>query len=383
MGVSESEEDMPRKVFNVTLEDGRKYTATGGTQNDALLNVGRHYAEMMGLTASGTASSSKEPECMTLKEFVETIYKRVSYPTLESSTIATYDEYLKRKILPFFGDKHLNEMKATDIQVWINELAEGGQYGLRPLNEDSIKRIVGLLKAILKYAITAGEMNDSPILRAKFIFRKAEKGGHYKRMSKKELEDVKRKALALPDERERLLITLFAYTGMRPEEVYGLKWENVYLEAEIPHIHVCQAVTYTGTNKKTNIGKPKTETSDRFIPLADDLLEVLKVNQQKEGYVIRPERGDDAGKEPVSRSTGKRIFESAMKHIGIKGYSAYCFRGSVAVDLREKGINDSYLQQLLGHRDLRMLETIYARPRQEGQLEARNILNAVMNIKTA
>ena len=170
---------------------------------------------------------------------------------------------------------------------------------------------------------------------------------------------------------------------MRPSEVYGLKWENVYLEAEIPHIHVCQAVTYTGTNKETTVDEPKTEASDRFIPLADDLLEVLKASQQKEGYVIRPARGKDAGKEPVSCSTSKRLFESAMKHIGIEGYSAYDFRGSVVTDLREKGVNDKDIRQLLGHRDMRMLDTVYARPRMEGQLEARDILNAAMSIKTA
>ena len=382
MGVSESDEDMPRKVFNVTLEDGRKYTATGGTQNDALLNVGRHYAEMMGLTASEAASSSKEPECMTLKEFVETTYKPHYYGDIRKSTQGNYNAALKKKILPCFGDKRLDEIKPMNVQAWINDLAKGGKYG-KPSNDKSCERIVGTLKTILRKAVENEIIADSPVLRVNFRYNKAAKAGHHKQMPKKVLENVRRKALVLPDERERLLIALLVYTGMRPSEVYGLKWENVYLEAEIPHIHVCQAVTYTGTNKETTVDEPKTEASDRFIPLADDLLEVLKASQQKEGYVIRPARGKDAGKEPVSCSTSKRLFESAMKHIGIEGYSAYDFRGSVVTDLREKGVNDKDIRQLLGHRDMRMLDTVYARPRMEGQLEARDILNAAMSIKTA
>ncbi len=377
MGISEREDDMSRRVFNVTLEDGRKYTATGGTLNDALLNVCRHYAEKMGYTVGNKAS-----ECMTLKEFVETIFRPVYYPTLREKTRANYDEYLNRKILPFFGDKRLDEIKATDIQVWINELAEGGQHGLKPLNENSIKRILGLLKTLLKRAITAGEINDSPILKAKFITRKAEKGGHHKRMPKKVLKDAKRNALALPDERERLLLTLFFYTAMRPSEVYGLKWEHICLEEKGAYIHVCQAVTYCGTNKETVIDNTKTETSDRYIPIANDLLKVLNASQQTEGYVIRSTRGEETGKNPVSCSTSKRIFQSAMRHIGCEGYSAYDLRGSVATDLRERGVDANRLQQLLGHRDTRMLETIYARPRQEAQLEARDILNEAMCIKT-
>ena len=73
----------------------------------------------------------------------------------------------------------------------------------------------------------------------------------------------------------------------------------------------------------------------------------------------------------------------AFKKLGIKGYSPYDFRTTFATQAKESGQTSAQVADLLGHKDTRMVETVYARTRHEGvmkQLEAVEAINAGITI---
>ena len=70
----------------------------------------------------------------------------------------------------------------------------------------------------------------------------------------------------------------------------------------------------------------------------------------------------------------KRAFE----HLGIKGFTPYDFRTTFATQAKEGGQTSAQVADLLGHKDTRMVEKIYARTRHHSvmkQLEAIERLN--------
>ena len=84
----------------------------------------------------------------------------------------------------------------------------------------------------------------------------AEKGTHHKSLPDDGVRRIKKAIPFLENRDERLFMALLVYTGMRPEEVRGFKWDQINFEKQFGL--VTQAVTYPN-NSQPHIGKPKTE----------------------------------------------------------------------------------------------------------------------------
>ena len=70
----------------------------------------------------------------------------------------------------------------------------------------------------------------------------AEEGTHHTALPDEEIMRIKREIPLLAVRNERLFMALLAFTGMRPEEIMGLKWEDVHLERQ--YAEVKRAVIY-------------------------------------------------------------------------------------------------------------------------------------------
>ena len=68
---------------------------------------------------------------------------------LKFSTIQTKKHICETKILPFFGNKAVNEIKASDIRRWQNTLINSGKN----YSETYLKTINNQLTAIFNYAV--------------------------------------------------------------------------------------------------------------------------------------------------------------------------------------------------------------------------------------
>lgn len=52
--------------------------------------------------------------------------------------------------------------------------------------------------------------------------------------------------------------------------------------------------------------------------------------------------------------------------MGIEGYNNHDFRTTFGTQLKENGMTSAQVADLMGHADTRMVETVYARTREEG-----------------
>ena len=89
------------------------------------------------------------------------------------------------------------------------------------------------------------------------------------------------------------------------------------------------------------------------------------------GFIL----GGDA---PWCYSHKERVKKRAFEHLGIKGFTPYDFRTTFATQAKESGQTSAQVADLLGHKDTRMVEKIYARTRHHSvmkQLEAIERLN--------
>ncbi len=350
---------MARQKYHVELPSGDSVWVTGNTVSEAMANL---------LVKHGGLSKPAQKAVPTLSEFVEQTYYPTYIAPLRETTIANYEGYLQLNILPFLGNMRMDEISVSTIQDFYNWMATAAEHGRKKnLNRKTIERISGLLSRIFRVATEMKIIADTPIKKT-ILRNNGEAAGHHKALSDAEIENVKRAIPSIPDERERLYAALLAYTGMRREEICGLRWEYIHLAEN--YGEVFNTVTYP-QNKKAciNEGRGKTASAirDFYIPTA--LAEIMKPLERASGYVCQGRTPD----QPMSYSTMSRTYRSAYTQLGIKGkYNNHDMRTTFGSQLAESGMSAKNVADLLGQADTRMVETVYARRRREGILKQRS-----------
>lgn len=132
--------------------------------------------------------------------------------------------------------------------------------------------------------------------------------------------------------KHRFVLSLLYYTGIRLNELLNLNWEDFDFQRETIHL-------------KTTKG-----SKDRVIFLHEKIKRFIQEFQLfKEGLVFQ----SNLGKKYDQRSI-QMIVRQAAKKAGInKKVTPHTLRHSFATHLLEAGADIRYIQQLLGHKDLK------------------------------
>lgn len=302
----------------------------------------------------------------TVREFVEKVYRPDFVSTLSPTTRDNYNNMLNLNILPFMGDMRMDDVSVAVIQRFMTWMATAGEQGRKKnLTEDTIKRVCGLVSRIFTIAVDMRQTRDNPV-KCSLLRNQGEKSEHHKAATDDDTVRVKRSIPTLENEQQRLFVALLVYTGMRREEVCGLRWEH--LNIENGYGEVKQAVVYVGSSRRAYIKQPKSKTSIRTFIIPQALAAILEPCRQERGYIIH---GEDTEK-PACYSRVQRTSRKAFEALGIKGkYCNHDWRATYGTQLSEKGATSKNVADLMGHADSRMVETVYAKTRHESVMKQR------------
>lgn len=142
-------------------------------------------------------------------------------------------------------------------------------------------------------------------------------------------------------------ILLALYTGLRIGEVCALKWEDVTDNT----IHVCktmQRLKNADGATEVMILPPKTDSSDRIIPIPAALKKFIEQYRQESGYVLIRSNG---------KLTEPRLlqnkFAKCLTECGIDKANFHTLRHTFATRCIEAGVDVKTLSELLGHSDVK------------------------------
>ncbi|MDY4962835.1 MAG: site-specific integrase, partial [Ruminococcus callidus] len=101
-----------------------------------------------------------------------------------------------------------------------------------------------------------------------------------------------------------LFVLIGLYTGLRREEILGLKWDSVFLDTDAPYLTV-QRAWHTESNRPVILNELKTKAAKRNIPIPIRLLAALREAKQASTseFVIANRDGD-----PLSYTQFKRLW---------------------------------------------------------------------------
>ncbi|MBT2132698.1 tyrosine-type recombinase/integrase [Planktotalea lamellibrachiae] len=183
-----------------------------------------------------------------------------NFPNLKKQT-----ELAARVLCEVLGDQNpkLAEVTFKDAYKLRDSLLHQGKA------PDTVKKRIGSLRAV--YNVARRRLNQPNLLNPfeSVSLPKAQRGGPAKEKREALTVDEIRKCtveIARSNDEIKALWTLLVFTGARPSELCRLRWSDVFLDAEVPHIRI-----------NAERGRPiKTEGSERSVPLVGDGYGVLK-----------------------------------------------------------------------------------------------------------
>lgn len=265
---------------------------------------------------------------------------------IKRSTYSSYRLRIDKYINPFLGRKQLAQLKSQEIEAFINYLMS---LNVAPTTVHSIFTV---LKSALNKAYIEKYIHINPCTNVSIS------GASTKEISALSLtEQDKLEQVALKEESCSAAI-LALYTGLRIGEISGLKWSDIDFEKDIIYVRrTLYRIPVAGTDKKTEVimAEPKTKSSKRAIPLAENLKNYLLTNQNHatSEYVISCK---NAYAEP--RVISYR-FRKIIKEAEIRPIHFHVLRHTFATRCVEQGIDIATLSKLLGHASIKLTLDTY------------------------
>ena len=286
--------------------------------------------EALGFERDFLEKQSANPD-MTFQNLYE-IYIEDMAARLKQSTLLTKKTVLQTHILPFFGNKPINEIKASDVRRWQAKLMSSPNN----YSQTYLKKINTELNSIINYAKRFYDLNTNPCGKAGTIGKaKAEEMDYWTYDEYIAFrEGIKDKPLSY------ICFQVLYWTGMREGELLALTATDIDLIAKQIDINK----TYQRLHGEDIITTPKTRKSKRKVPIPDFLCQELSDYIQSRYMLDADERLF-----PVTKSYLSHEMIRGCKNTGVKKIRIHDIRHSHASLLINQGCDALMLADRLGH----------------------------------
>ena len=359
----EGDEDMSRRIKQQVQLNGTQHWITGQTIGD-LLNSYLALCLSQGIVAPPIVSDRRPISTSPLFGPYLVNFNDVYKSKQQSLTKASREQIAKNHIIPKWGRIPIDSIKTSDLQMWFNDLESQGY------SHETLLKIKNNMNPVLDAAVEDGYISRNPMRSTRLKIGGAETI-HHKAIPSDKMRDIRIKISDIKDDRVRRMATLLCNTGMRLEEVLGLKWEDIDFIDN--WIYIERAVVHP-TRNMPEVKCPKSVTSKRRIPLTNTIK--LQLGERfTSGFVLHSD-GSDTRQCPLSYTEARRCIKKIKDMFGLQNYSAHDFRDTCATEWREAGIPTDIIARLLGHSKSDITENRYVKYRDEIFQGVRNVMDA-------
>lgn len=227
------------------------------------------------------------------------------------------DKGIIEKLLKVFKGRMITSISAHDLEKYkierINEVAPA-----------TVNRELTCIKHMFNKAVIWHYLRHNQL---RMVQRFKEPPGRLRYLTNKEIKSLLRKCAS----HLRPIVITALNTGLRKGEILNLKWSDVDM-----------------TNRVITIKRAKNNES-KIVPINETLYKTLKsLKHKKDG---RPVFANENGKPYGDVKNG---FATALKHAGIENFRFHDLRHTFASHLVMAGVDIRTVQELMGHKDIRM-----------------------------
>lgn len=293
--------------------------------------------------------TKKLEEYKALKHFgfdVEKQYKFAEFADLwfedhKTEISATTQEgyqYTLRILKRQFGRQYVHKIKSKNITDFLKELREEGW------SDSSRAKCRGMLYQIFQFA----EANDVIFKNPVEVSKKLRGTGKKGEKDSYTIAEVATLLKKLPkDDKYAHGIILLLGTGMRSQELLALQPRHISEDGTTIFVH--QAMKRV--KGRAYVGGPKTESSDREIPVARFAIESAKYLKEIQKAFVFEERKKG---QPCCYEHFADQYKKHIELAGVRYLSPHCCRHTYISLMQAAGVTFETIQDLAGHSDMKM-----------------------------
>lgn len=283
------------------------------------------------------ASSSKAMN-MLFKDFC-VLYKDDRMPRLKLNTWLTKEHIINDKLIPYFGERRMDEVTPADVIKWQNELMAYRDKHGNGYSQTYLRTVNNQLSAIFNHAVRYYELNTSPVAKAGKMGNS--RGGEMNYWTRDEY-------LAFSEVMASKPVSFYAFeilywTGIREGELLALTPSDFDFEKMTLSI----TKSYQRLNRQDVITTPKTPKSVRVIALPRTLAEEVKDYLED-----LPELGSKERMFQVTKSYLSHEMDRGAKEAEVKRIRVHDLRHSHVSALIEMGFSALAIAERMGHESI-------------------------------
>lgn len=278
---------------------------------------------------------------MLFEDFVNDIYYKDQATRLREHTMENKHYLIDLKILPYFGRKKMNEIKAGDIRKWQNMMISKGYA------PTYLKTMNNQLSAIFNFAEKYYDLSTNPCKKAGSMGKS--KADEMKFWTKEEFNQF---LDSLMDKRVSYIsFKILYWTGIRCGELLALRPMDIDLDTKEMYIRR----SLQRLKGKVVITEPKTEKGIRTIAIPDFLVADIK------DYISSIYELDQGAEMlPITKSYLEHEMLRGIKESGVKKIRLHDLRHSHASMLINLGFTPLEVAERLGHEKIETTLNTYA-----------------------
>lgn len=340
----------------------------------------------------------------TLSDLAEMWFSNYETWVSSDNTLNRVRNYLDTYILPKFGHYQPDKITSSDIQKWINELAQKSKESVDAGNKRAKKgstkdfgAIAHKFREIFDFGMTHFELKYNPVQSIKIPPKPKSNQKRIMVLHDEDLTIWLNFVDTLPNTRAnrrfKVICDSLLASGMRINELLAL---TIYdLDFESSEILVTKTLVWKNANPKLGLkGKvvckntPKSDSGNRKIAVPYQIIEQLqnfhdemnlyfKKNGLSKSKLIFPTIYGNYMYDRNERATLKR----RLQEVDLPDYGFHLFRHTHASMMLNAGMNWKELQVRMGHKSIKTTMDIYAELAPKNQTQAVDIyLNKIAEL---